>query len=71
LQLIAFVNQRIVTIEADLQQIANNDPEAALLQTHPGIGFDQFLALRYPLLYVGALDGDFVSSERYWENAIK
>jgi len=52
LQLIAFVNQRIAKVEADLQQIADQDPETALLQTHPGIGLLTSLALRYTLLPV-------------------
>ena len=52
LQLIAFVNQRIARVEADLQQIADKDADTALLQTHPGIGLLTSLALRYTLLPV-------------------
>ena len=52
LQLIAFVNQRIARVEADLQQIADKDADTALLQTHPGLGLLTSLALRYTLLPV-------------------
>lgn len=50
LQLVLLMDQRIETVEDTLQQIANDDPEVALLQTHPGIGLLTALALRYTLL---------------------
>jgi transposase len=52
LQLIAFVNQRIATVEAALEQIAEKDAAVVLLRTHPGIGLLTALALRYTLMPV-------------------
>lgn len=52
LELIAFVNQRIAKVEAALQQLAAQDAEVTLLQTHPGIGLLTSLALRYTLMPV-------------------
>lgn len=52
LQLIAFVNQRIVKVEAALALIADKDALVVLLQTHPGIGLLTSLALRYTLMPV-------------------
>jgi transposase len=50
LQLIAWLNQRIATVEQALAQRAQDDAAVALLQTHPGIGLLTSLALRYTLL---------------------
>jgi transposase len=50
LQLIGEMNERIATVEAQLQQRAKDDAAIALLQTHPGIGLLTSLALRYTLL---------------------
>jgi len=50
LQLIGSMNERIATVEAQLQQRAKDDAAIALLQTHPGIGLLTSLALRYTLL---------------------
>lgn len=52
LQLVALMNQRIATVEAALQQKAENDTAVALLLTHPGIGLLTALALRYTLVPV-------------------
>ena len=52
LQLVTLIDQRIATVEEALQQIAANDKELALLQTHPGIGLLTALALRYTLMPV-------------------
>lgn len=52
LQLVSLIDQRIATVEEALQQIAADDPEVALLQTHPGIGLLTALALRYTLMPV-------------------
>jgi transposase len=46
LQLIGSMNERIATVEAQLQQRAKDDAAIALLQTHPGIGLLTSLALR-------------------------
>jgi transposase len=50
LELIGSMNERIATVEAQLQQRAKDDAAIALLQTHPGIGLLTSLALRYTLL---------------------
>ncbi|HZI49766.1 MAG TPA: transposase [Pyrinomonadaceae bacterium] len=50
LQLIGSMNERIATVEAQLQQRAKDDAAIALLRTHPGIGLLTSLALRYTLL---------------------
>jgi transposase len=49
LQLLELMNQRIATVEAALQQRAQDDAAVALLRTHPGIGLLTSLALRYTL----------------------
>lgn len=52
LQLVAWLNERIATVETALQELADNDNAVALLQTHPGIGLLSGLALRYTLMPV-------------------
>jgi transposase len=52
LQLVALINQRIATVEAELAQVAADDQDVALLRTHPGIGLLTALALRYTLMPV-------------------
>lgn len=49
LQLVALLNQRIITVEQALQRTAANDADVMLLQTHPGIGLLTAIALRYTL----------------------
>ena len=52
LQLVALLNQRIATVEAELAQVATGDQAVALLRSHPGIGLLTALALRYTLMPV-------------------
>jgi len=52
LQLVAWLNERIATVETALQELADNDNAVGLLQTHPGIGLLSGLALRYTLMPV-------------------
>jgi transposase len=52
LQLVELMSQRIATVEAALEEKAENDAAVALLLTHPGIGLLTALVVRYTLMPV-------------------